>query len=55
MRLFTLLFLVQNVVVENRPVPELQSDDDALLKIDVAALCGSDLHVRCSFPIGESE
>ncbi|TVY22940.1 putative zinc-type alcohol dehydrogenase-like protein [Lachnellula hyalina] len=33
------------VSIEERPVPELEHPDDALIKITTAAICGSDLHM----------
>jgi threonine dehydrogenase-like Zn-dependent dehydrogenase len=35
---------VGKVAVEDRPKPELIHPDDAILKVKVSALCGSDLH-----------
>jgi threonine dehydrogenase-like Zn-dependent dehydrogenase len=35
---------VGEVAVEDRAVPRIQSPNDAILKVQVAALCGSDLH-----------
>ncbi|KAL3469559.1 GroES-like protein [Aspergillus californicus] len=35
---------VRNVAVENRPKPKLQLPSDAIIRISVSALCGSDLH-----------
>lgn len=35
---------VENVSVEDRPVPSIQDPRDAIIKVTVAALCGSDLH-----------
>ena len=31
--------------LEARPMPSLASDDDVLLKIDTASICGTDLHI----------
>ena len=31
--------------VESRPLPRLVADDDVLLKIDGASICGTDLHI----------
>ena len=33
------------VQVEERPEPELQVQDDAIIKIDATGVCGSDLHI----------
>ena len=33
------------IAVEDRPEPELQDPSDAIVKIDAAGICGSDLHV----------
>ena len=33
------------VQVEERPEPELQVQDDAIIKIDTTGVCGSDLHI----------
>jgi 2-desacetyl-2-hydroxyethyl bacteriochlorophyllide A dehydrogenase len=33
------------VRVEERPDPELQAQDDAIIKIDATGVCGSDLHI----------
>jgi threonine dehydrogenase-like Zn-dependent dehydrogenase len=35
---------VGEVAVEDRPLPQIQDPRDAILKVTVAALCGSDLH-----------
>ena len=35
---------VANVTVEDRPVPQIQDARDAIVRVSVAALCGSDLH-----------
>ena len=35
----------RSVSVEDRPVPELQTPADAIVKVSLAALCGSELHV----------
>ncbi|KAJ7081362.1 chaperonin 10-like protein [Mycena belliarum] len=34
-----------DIRVENIPVPQIQDPDDAIVKVTLAALCGSDLHV----------
>ncbi|KAJ7164748.1 chaperonin 10-like protein [Mycena crocata] len=34
-----------NIKVESIPVPKIQDPDDAIVKVTLAALCGSDLHV----------
>ena len=31
--------------VEERPVPRLESDDDVLLRVDRASICGTDIHI----------
>jgi 2-desacetyl-2-hydroxyethyl bacteriochlorophyllide A dehydrogenase len=33
------------VRIEERPMPELQAPDDALVRIDATGVCGSDLHI----------
>jgi 2-desacetyl-2-hydroxyethyl bacteriochlorophyllide A dehydrogenase len=33
------------VRVEERPEPELQAQDDAIIKVDATGVCGSDLHI----------
>jgi 2-desacetyl-2-hydroxyethyl bacteriochlorophyllide A dehydrogenase len=33
------------VRIEERPLPELQAPDDAVLRIDATGVCGSDLHI----------
>lgn len=35
---------VGTVAVEDRPVPRIQDVKDAIIKVDISALCGSDLH-----------
>jgi 2-desacetyl-2-hydroxyethyl bacteriochlorophyllide A dehydrogenase len=35
----------QEVRIEERPMPELQAPDDALVRIDATGVCGSDLHI----------
>jgi threonine dehydrogenase-like Zn-dependent dehydrogenase len=35
----------RKVAVEDRPVPTLQTDTDAIVKVSLTALCGSELHV----------
>lgn len=32
------------VEVQRRPVPEIEQDTDAIVKIELSGLCGSDLH-----------
>src|SRR3954454_23160260 len=34
-----------DVRIEDRPLPELEAPDDALLRIDATGVCGSDLHL----------
>ncbi|KAJ7750953.1 alcohol dehydrogenase [Mycena maculata] len=34
-----------DIRVESIPVPKIQDDDDAIVKVSLAALCGSDLHI----------
>ncbi len=34
-----------NIVVKNVPKPDIIDDTDAILKVELAALCGSDLHM----------
>jgi len=33
------------VVVEDRPMPQIQDDTDVIIKVQLGALCGSDLHI----------
>ena len=33
------------VAVEERPDPELQAPDDAIVRIEATGICGSDLHI----------
>ena len=33
------------IAVEDRPEPEIQDPSDAVIKVDAAGICGSDLHV----------
>src|SRR5436189_4895065 len=33
------------VEVEERPDPELQAPDDALVRVEASGVCGSDLHI----------
>jgi threonine dehydrogenase-like Zn-dependent dehydrogenase len=33
------------IAVEERPEPELESPDDAVIRVDACGICGSDLHV----------
>jgi 2-desacetyl-2-hydroxyethyl bacteriochlorophyllide A dehydrogenase len=35
----------QQVRVEERPLPELESREDAIVSIDASGICGSDLHI----------
>jgi threonine dehydrogenase-like Zn-dependent dehydrogenase len=35
---------VEQVQVEDRPIPTIQDPRDAIVKVTVSALCGSDLH-----------
>jgi 2-desacetyl-2-hydroxyethyl bacteriochlorophyllide A dehydrogenase len=35
----------EEVRIEERPMPELQAPDDALVRIDATGVCGSDLHI----------
>jgi 2-desacetyl-2-hydroxyethyl bacteriochlorophyllide A dehydrogenase len=35
----------KEVRVDERPEPELQAQDDAIIKIDATGVCGSDLHI----------
>lgn len=35
---------MQQVAVEDRPIPVIQKPTDAILKVSSTALCGSDLH-----------
>lgn len=34
-----------DIRVESIPVPQIQHPDDAIVKVTLAALCGSDLHI----------
>lgn len=34
----------ENVQVEDRPIPTIEDPKDAIVKVTVSALCGSDLH-----------
>jgi (R,R)-butanediol dehydrogenase/meso-butanediol dehydrogenase/diacetyl reductase len=36
--------------VEQRPKPHLQSDDDVLLRVEAASICGTDLHILSDPP-----
>ena len=36
---------VQHVEVEKRPIPSCQYATDVVVKVHIAALCGSDLHI----------
>src|SRR2546423_15019319 len=33
------------VAIEERPEPELQAPDDAIVRVDASGICGSDLHI----------
>jgi 2-desacetyl-2-hydroxyethyl bacteriochlorophyllide A dehydrogenase len=35
----------EEVRVEERPEPELQAQDDAIIRVDATGVCGSDLHI----------
>ncbi|KAI5804455.1 S-glutathione dehydrogenase [Geopyxis carbonaria] len=35
----------KEISVEDRPIPEIQNDTDAIVKVSLTALCGSELHV----------
>ncbi len=35
--------------VEDRPVPRIRSDDDAIIRVTTASICTSDLHIRDGF------
>ena len=44
--------------LEDVPVPEIINDDDVILKIGYAGLCGTDLHIigqSCQDPGGDDE
>ncbi|KAK9838103.1 hypothetical protein WJX81_001599 [Elliptochloris bilobata] len=43
---------IHNVSVCERPVPELQGPGEALVKVSVAAVCGSDLHPYLGREVG---
>jgi threonine dehydrogenase-like Zn-dependent dehydrogenase len=34
-----------DIRIETIPIPEIEHPDDAIVKIQLAGLCGSDLHV----------
>lgn len=34
------------IVLEERPVPAIQKDTDAIVKVTLAAICSSDIHIR---------
>ena len=36
---------IGHVTVEDRPIPTCQDPTDIIVKVHVAALCGSDLHL----------
>ena len=36
---------VRNIIVEDRPIPVCKYPTDVVVKVQISALCGSDLHV----------
>jgi threonine dehydrogenase-like Zn-dependent dehydrogenase len=39
------------VTVEEVPKPKIEHPDDVIVKVTTAAICGSDLHMVCTWPL----
>ena len=34
------------IALENRPVPKIQDDRDAIIKVTLTTICSSDIHIK---------